>query len=157
MRRPVRVWLPWAAMAVVVAVCLGIGAAGDTGPRTPAERVEAISRELRCPSCAGESVAESQAPTARAIRADVAQRVGQGQSDDEVIAAVVARFGDQVRQTPPADGAGGLVWMVPVVGVVCAGAALVFALRRWSRRGPARPATPQDVSLVEAALAREDW
>ncbi len=87
----VRVWAPWLAMLVVLAVALVIGTFGSSGPETNADRVIAISRTLKCPVCSGESVAESNADASLDIRADIAKRLDQGQSADQIRAYYAAR------------------------------------------------------------------
>ena len=66
------------------------------GPKHAPRRLE---RELACPVCTGESVAESNAPEARAIRDDIRDRIDDGQSDGEIVDAYVER----VRRAHPAE------------------------------------------------------
>ena len=96
-----------------------------------AERAAAIARSLRCPQCAGESVAESNVSVAREMRADIARRVDAGQTDAEIRAAYAVLYGDAVLLTPPARGLGSLVWIVPAAVGLTAAAGLGFAFRRW--------------------------
>jgi len=144
----------WVAMGAVVLVALVIGLANGSGPRTTEDRVTALSETIRCPTCRSQSVAESEAPVAREIRADIADRIEAGESDDDIRDYLVSRYGQEVLLTPPASGVAGLVWVIPVVAVVAAGAALVAVFRRWRSTAPVH-ATEDDRALVEAALATE--
>lgn len=150
-----RRWLPWAAMALVLVVALAVGATRTRGPASTQDRVTAISKTIKCPTCRGESVADSNALTSREIRADIADRVEAGQSDDEIRAAYVSVYGADVQLTPSSSGVAGLVWAIPVVVVVLAGAGLVVVFRRWKAEGE-RSATDADRALVDAALARQE-
>jgi cytochrome c-type biogenesis protein CcmH len=128
-----RRWGSWVLLVVVVAGALLIGTTDDGGPRTDVERVQSIAASVRCPTCRGQSVADSDAIAAENVRREIARRVGEGESDDEIRAALAARFGDTILLTPPRSGVAGLVWVLPVAGVVVAVAGLAFAFRRWGR------------------------
>jgi cytochrome c-type biogenesis protein CcmH len=145
--------LPWAFIAVILAVALGIGSQGRSGPPTDAQRVSHITAEIRCPTCRGLSAAESDAPPARAIRDEVLRRVQAGQTDGEILGFVVSRYGNDILLKPEAKGVAILVWALPVIVVVCAIGGLVLAFGRWRR--PARdgaPVSDDDKALVEKAL-----
>jgi cytochrome c-type biogenesis protein CcmH len=118
------------AVALAVAVAFYIGITDRTVP-TADQRVHDIATTVACPACAGESAADSAAPAAVFIRNDIARRVGEGQSDDEIRAALVTAYGDSILLTPPSSGAASLVWILPVAGLVIAFAALGFTFRRW--------------------------
>ena len=145
--------LPGVALVAVIVAALVIGGAGrDSGPRTAAGRTQAIAEDLRCPVCQGLSVADSHAPTARAIYEDIRRRVDAGESDAEIQAYFVGSYGEWVLLRPETSGAGALVWVLPLVALVLGVGGLAVAFRRW-RRQPALAATDEDRALVEAALA----
>ncbi len=121
----------WGLALVSLAVLLTLGSLDNQANPTDAERAASIARSLRCPQCAGESVAESNVSVAREIRADIARRVDAGQSDEQIRAAYAALYGEAILLTPPASGLGSLVWILPAVVGVTAAAALGFAFRRW--------------------------
>lgn len=123
--------LPWLAMAAVVVSALGIAASGSRGPSTTEARVRAVAAEVRCPTCEGLSVAESDAPASRAIRDDIRRRIEQGESAGEIRAYLAGRFGKDILLKPESTGAGGLVWALPVIALVLALGGLLIAVRRW--------------------------
>jgi cytochrome c-type biogenesis protein CcmH/NrfF len=141
----------WIVMAALVVVSLGRAALDDGPPRTTEEQVEAIARTLKCPVCRGQSVGDSDSPSARAIRVEIGRLVEQGRSADEVRDAISASFGDQVQLIPPASGFAGLVWILPVVALVVAIAGVSGAITRW-RRVPRSEPSDEDRTLVEQAL-----
>ncbi len=145
-------WVPWSAMAVVVVVALAVGSIGGGEPPTNAERVVSLTRAIRCPQCAGQSVAESDVAVSREIRRDIASRVEQGQTDEDILAYYSSDtvFGPDALLSPPAEGVSALVWVLPVVVAIAALGALALAFRRWS--GSSRRATDDDRALVEQAL-----
>jgi cytochrome c-type biogenesis protein CcmH/NrfF len=125
--------LSYVAMAVVAVTVLLVGALDQAGARTEEERVQSISRTIQCPACSGQSVAGSNASSAQAIRAEIADRVAEGQTDDEIRAYFASRYGDQILLTPPSSGAGAVVWVAPVVALAVASLGLALAFKRWQR------------------------
>lgn len=139
-------------VAALVLVSLVRAGVSDGPPRTASERTRDIASTIKCPTCRSQSVADSDAAAARTIRNDIARRVSDGESPDEIRAAVAANYGDDVLLTPPQGGLGGIVWALPVVALVAALAALSAAFARW--RGGAAPEPDEaDRALVERALA----
>ena len=116
------------------------------GEPSAAERALAVAQSLRCPQCAGESVAESNVAAAKEIRADINRRIEEGQSGDEIRAVYAARYGEAILLTPPARGLASLVWIIPVVAGALAAAALTLAFRL-------RRARPREASPAEAGAA----
>jgi cytochrome c-type biogenesis protein CcmH len=151
-RRRVPPVLSWATLAVVLSVALAIGAARGASPATPAQRAAAIDAMVRCPSCDGISVAESSSSTAVAVRQAVASRVRAGQSDDDIEAFLVSRYGPGILLRPPVRGGTIWVWLVPpAAGVAAIVALAAVAWRRRRRSVPAVSAT--DHAVVAQALA----
>lgn len=142
-------WLIIAALVVVALVRAGV----SEGPAlTAEERVQDIAATIKCPTCRSQSVAGSDSAAARAIRGDIARRVSDGESADEIRAAVAATYGDDVLLTPSSSGIEGIVWILPVVALVFGLAGVSAAFARW-RRNPAATATDADRALVDQALA----
>ena len=125
--------LSYVAMATVAAALLAVAALDQGGARTDEERAQAIAETIQCPACSGQSVAGSNASSAQAIRAEIAERVADGETDDEIRAYFASRYGEQILLTPPSSGAGAVVWVAPVVALAVASLALVLAFRRWQR------------------------
>ncbi|MEM9438115.1 MAG: cytochrome c-type biogenesis protein [Pseudomonadota bacterium] len=95
------------------------------------ERAREISQGLRCTVCQNESIDESSAPVARDLRLLVRERLTAGDSDDEVLAFIVARYGEFVLLRPDASGANLLLWLVgPVVLLLSIGGVLLARRRR---------------------------
>ena len=147
-----RRWLPWALLAVVLAVALVLGTRSSGGTPSQAERVDRITRTLRCPTCRGQSVHDSDAPAAENIRKDVTRQVAEGRTDDDIKASLVDRFGEDILLTPPRSGIAGLVWVLPVAALIAAIAGLAVAFRRW--RAVDVAVSDDDRVLVERARRR---
>ena len=137
-------------MAVVVVVLLAFGSLTSTEPPTNAERVQALTQQIKCPQCAGQSVAESDVAVSREIRRDIAQRVEEGQTDDEIRAYYASDtvYGPDAILSPATTGVGTLVWLLPVAALVLAAVGLAVAFRRWSSSST-QGATAADRELVQ--------
>jgi cytochrome c-type biogenesis protein CcmH len=144
--------LSWLAALTLFVGALGVAAVGETGPKTQSEQVYAIAATLKCPQCAGQTVAESDTAISREIRAEIGDGLAAGMSPDEIRADIASGYDVEIRLDPSSSGITGVVWMLPVVVGVLAIAGLVFAFRRWSRQGT-ESATDDDRAVVEAALA----
>ena len=146
--------LPWLVLALVLAIALAIGAQGRSGPRTEAQRVKHIASEIRCPTCRNQSAAESDAAAAKAVRDEIDRRVRAGESDGEIVAFMVSRYGSDILLKPQGSGVASLVWVLPVVAVVVALAGLAVAFRQWRAR-PGVEVSVEDRELVQRELERE--
>ena len=147
-----RRWWPWALMAAVLVGALAVGLQDDGSARTNDDRAHAIADGLKCPTCRSQSVADSDAPVSKEIRADIVRRIEAGETDAEIRAYLIDRFGEDIVLNPPASGVSGLVWVLPVVALVGATAGLVVAFRRWKDREVVS-ATEDDRELVEQIRA----
>lgn len=150
-------WPGWVLLLFVVVGFVAVGATRDSGPRTPDERVEAISKRVACPVCQGESVYESRHPTSENIKGAIQDRVEEGVLDDEeIIQSVVSSRDGQELLVPTADGVEALAWALPATAFVVGVAGLTVAFRRWQRNSDAlAPATDDDFALVADAMRAE--
>jgi cytochrome c-type biogenesis protein CcmH len=142
----IRRWGPWVALGLVVVVALAV-VLWPSGSQSPAARAHDLETEIRCPECSGLSVADSQAPTSRAMRADIKRRIKAGQSDGEIRQAYIDNYGESILLSPQDSGVSLLVWILPIVVVALGATGIVFALRR-NRVQPHLHATEADERLV---------
>jgi cytochrome c-type biogenesis protein CcmH len=92
-------------------------------------RASALMHELRCLTCQNQSIAESDAPQAEAMRALVREAVAAGAEPEEVRADLIARYGDWVTFRPPARPDTWALWAMPAFALLL-GAFLVRRLFR---------------------------
>ncbi len=158
LNRRLKGWTGWIVLAFAVVGFLAVGATRDGGPRTPDERVAAISKRVACPVCDGESVYESRHPTSVNIKDAIEDRVDDGRlSDDEIIESIVSSRDGEELLVPTADGIEALAWALPATAFVFGVAGLAIAFRRWRESAQALGhATEADYALVAEAMARED-
>jgi cytochrome c-type biogenesis protein CcmH len=108
-------------------------------------RARAISHDIRCPVCQGESIDDSGAPISRDLRLIIRERLVAGDSDAAVVDYIVARYGEFVLFNPPAKGSNLILWL--------AGPALFLAAVALAVAAQRRRVLP-DVRLSEAEEAR---
>lgn len=157
LERRLKGWPGWVLLLFVVVGFLAVGAARDSGPRTPDERVAAISKRIACPVCQGESVYESRHPTSENLKDAIEDRVEEGiLSDDEIIESIVAAREGQELLVPTADGVEALAWALPATAFVLGAVGLALAFRRWKRNSAGlASATDDDFDLVASAMRDE--
>jgi cytochrome c-type biogenesis protein CcmH len=116
-------------------------------------KVQEISEQLRCPTCQAISVRDSEAAFSRQIRDKVRLMIEEGKSDEEIYAYFVSSYGEWILRAPKKAGVGLLLWGLPILGIVVAGALIFWRLRRSTRAARAEPGPPP-AALSEAERAR---
>jgi len=142
--------LPWFALAIVVIVGIVALVVRSRPDDSPAARAARLEHQLACPVCDGQSVADSNSSQSRAMRQDIPRRIAAGQSDAEIRAFYVLRYGEKVLETPSNSGLGIVAWGLPALAVMLGLVSLVVGVRRWSRT-PRLPATADDEDVVRRA------
>jgi cytochrome c-type biogenesis protein CcmH len=103
-------------------------------------RARDLSAEIRCLVCQNESIDASNAQLARDLRILVRERLVAGDSDQEVLDFLVARYGDFVLLRPPVNQATVLLWFGPALVLVIAGTVIFLRTRGRKRIVAAAPA-----------------
>ena len=98
------------------------------------ERAREISANVRCVVCQNEPIDSSNAGIARDLRILIRERLVAGDSDDEVYAYLVDRYGAFVLFKPPVDASTLALWIGPFLILFLAVIGSVFALRRRPQR-----------------------
>jgi cytochrome c-type biogenesis protein CcmH len=103
-------------------------------------RARAISEGLRCLVCQNQSIDDSDAPLAKDLRLLVRERLKQGDSDQQVVDFIVARYGEFVLLKPKFTPHTVLLWLAtPAVFA----AALLLIWLAYRRRQSAAQASPK--------------
>ena len=105
-------------------------------------RARDISRNLRCLVCQNQSIDDSNADLARDLRILVRERLTAGETNDQVVAFITARYGDFVLLRPPFKPITWLLWLGPAILLLLGAVAVVVWFRR--RAGLAEPSPLSD-------------
>ena len=112
-------------------------------------QTRAVSAELRCPVCQGESIQDSPAALAQEMKAVVREQLAAGRSPDEVKAYFVEKYGEWILLRPKARGWNVLVYALPVLALVLGAAVVTRLTRRWTTPRDGRPVTEVSEERVE--------
>ena len=111
-------------------------------------RARTLGQELRCLVCQNESIDDSNADLARDLRTIVRERLTAGDSDQQVLGFVTARYGDYVLLRPPVRAGTLVLWFGPVVLLVAAIIAMTLRRRRRAKAEPAPLSSEEDRRLA---------
>ena len=130
-----------ALMLVVMMVSLPFGL--PLGAMTPDERLadpalemraRALSKNIRCMVCAGQSIDDSEAHLAKDLRRLVRERIMSGDDDEAIYAYLQARYGDEVLFTPPLQARTVLLFLAPLILVGTAVFMVLKVVRQEKKR-----------------------
>ncbi|MEN8636178.1 cytochrome c-type biogenesis protein [Pseudoalteromonas distincta] len=93
---------------------------------------EELTKELRCPKCQNQNIADSDAVVAKDLRDKVLVLVKEGKSKGEVIDYMIDRFGYFVHYDPPVTPATLVLWVLPVLIVIVGFGFIVIRQRKAS-------------------------
>ena len=111
-------------------------------------RFRKLSDELRCPTCQGLSVKDSEAGFSNSIKDKIRELMKNGKSDEEIIAYFVKRYGEWILRSPTKQGFNLLLWILPGAGIVI-GLFVVFL------RAKRRTNNPENEELAQLTADEE--
>lgn len=107
-----------AALFLLTLLSTTLWAAIDDAPEfnTPEQEAQyyALIKEIRCPTCQNNNVAESNAPLARQLRQQIAEQIQQGKNNSEISSYLIDRYGDFITYRPPFNARTWLLWLAPI-------------------------------------------
>ena len=139
----------------IAAVVLGLSMAGvahaaiDTyefAKEADRERFRELTKELRCPQCQNQDIADSNAPIAADLRKEIFRMLGEGKDNQQIIDFMVDRYGDFVRYKPALNAKTALLWFGPA-GLLLGGFVIIAVIVR--RRRVQRTGSPDTLSAEE--------
>lgn len=126
---------------LLVSLALLLAAPAAALAQCPKTSLADIEDEVTCPVCGVPLELATEAPQAQRQREFILDRINRCQSKEEIKAALVAEFGEEVLATPDDEGFDLAAYIVPALALVVGAAAIVFAALRWRRgRGGVAPA-----------------
>ncbi|WP_395709275.1 cytochrome c-type biogenesis protein [Reyranella sp.] len=142
------------AFVLFIGACLAVEPTEILKDSALEARARTIGQALRCVVCQNQSIDDSSAEMARDMRRAVRERLAAGDSDDQVFAYMVARYGDYVLLKPPFKAGTLVLWLGGPLLLIVAGGALLIAARRRTRRivTPPQPLSAEERQRLDALL-----
>ena len=118
------------------------------------ERFRELTKELRCPKCQNQDIADSNALIAADLRKEIFRMLGEGKDNQQIIDFMVDRYGDFVRYKPALTGKTALLWFGPagllLTGVV--GMAVIVRSRRAAPTDGSDALSPEERKRLDQLL-----
>lgn len=112
-----------------------------------------LTKELRCPKCQNQDIADSNAPIAADMRKEVHRLLGEGKDKDSIVAYMVDRFGEFVTYKPKKTTETYMLWYGPWV-LICVGVVVIVSLVRLNKKSNTVSASVSDD--VQSLLKKYD-
>ena len=121
-----------ALLATLVVPTFAFAVTPDEMLKDPAleARARELSQELRCMVCQNQSIDDSEAPLAKDLRLLVRERLTKGDSNQQVLDFLKARYGEFVLLKPPLELHTLLLWGLPPAALIIGMIGLVAMARR---------------------------
>ncbi len=123
-------------LALTVALSFGVlntaqakEALPNVDPKIEA-RFKAITSELRCQKCQNQTIYDSGAGLADDLKRQVRKQINEGKTNEEIIAFMVARYGDFIRYRPDFKSSTAMLWIGPFILLFLGGFILVYQIRK---------------------------
>ncbi len=114
-------------------------------------RFQHLTRQLRCPMCQNETLADSNAPIARDLRNQIFKLMQEGKNDEQIKQYLVARYSDYILYNPPLKPGTWLLWFGPLLILLGGAGVVLVAIRKRKRNGI------EAVTVGDGADNGEDW
>ena len=79
------------------------------------DKVDKISKNLRCLICQGQSVYDSQSDFALSIKQLIKNKISEGKEDKEIYEYLKSKYGDWIMYEPELDKKTILLWILPLI------------------------------------------
>ncbi len=133
MARSVFMMLPF---VFAVAIASAAGAASTLyrfDDPDQAQRFQALTEQLRCLVCQGESIADSNADLAKDLRSQVHEMILAGHSNQQIMQFMTDRYGDFILYKPPFVPRTYFLWAGPLLLLILASVAMIKYVGRTRR------------------------
>ena len=115
-------------------------------------RFNALTKELRCPKCQNQNLADSNSPIAADLRREVYELLQQGQADIEIVNFMVARYGDFVLYRPRVNSLTYILWFGPIVLLFIGIGVVIMVLRRKPAKQAEETLSAEQQSKLDSLL-----
>lgn len=115
-------------------------------------RFQTLTKELRCPKCQNQDLADSNAPIAADLRKKIYAQLNQGKSDKEIIDYMVDRYGDFVLYRPRVSSLTYVLWFGPAFALLFGVIIVVLVLRSRNNKQEQQALSTGEQNKINALL-----
>ena len=148
-------WIAFLLTFIILSTAVNVSKAAESEEFS--DRFRKLSNELRCPTCQGLSVNDSEAGFSNSIKDKISELMKNGNSDEEILAYFVERYGEWILRAPAKRGFNLVLWILPGAGILIGLFIVLFRSKRWVRQPKHEELvslTPEEERIVKDDLGR---
>jgi len=116
------------------------------------KRYQSLVKELRCPKCQNQNLADSNSPIAADLRREVYELLNQGKADIEIVDFMVKRYGEFVLYRPRVSNLTYVLWFGPVFLLLIGVLVVTFILKKKPENKPKKCLDQAQKERLQAIL-----
>ena len=137
-------------MQATVAIWLAVAAAAPQAVEQEAKQIEAM---LIAPCCWSQQVSVHQSPASDEIKTNIRRLLAEGKTQQQILDAYVAEYGDRILAEPPAHGFNAALYVLPWVFLAGSVGLVVLVIRRLRTPGREVTASASRAAPIDEAEA----
>ena len=148
-------WIAFLLTFIILSTAVNVSTAAESEEFS--DRFRKLSNELHCPTCQGLSVKDSEAGFSNSIKDKISELMKNGNSDEEILAYFVERYGEWILRSPAKRGFNLVLWILPGAGILIGLFIVLFRSKRWVRQPKHEELvslTPEEERIVKDDLGR---
>ena len=113
-------------------------------------RFKKLSNELRCPTCQGLSVKDSEAGFSTSIKGKIRELMKQGKTDQEIMTFFVERYGEWILRAPSVSGFNIVLWLLPGSAIIIGLLLVLYRSKKWVKKPTKQMTglTPEEEKII---------
>jgi len=115
-------------------------------------RFQALTKELRCPKCQNQNLADSNSPISVDLRRELYGLLQEGKADSEIVNFMVERYGEFVLYRPRVSSVTYILWFGPALLMFIGLIVVIMIVRRKSEPEEERALTTQQKEKLKHLL-----
>jgi len=120
-------------------------------PQAMEQQAKSIETMLIAPCCWSQQVSVHSSPASDEIKTNIRKLLAEGKTQQQILDAYVAEYGDRILAEPPARGFSAALYVLPWVFLAGSIGLVVVVIRRMRTPGQAVAATPSRAAPIDEA------
>ena len=148
-------WIAFLLIFVILSITINFSTAAKSDDFS--DRFIKLSDELRCPTCQGLSVKDSEAGFSNSIKDKIRELMKKGDSDEKILLYFVERYGEWILRSPSKSGFNLVLWILPGAGILIGLFIVLIRSKNWVRQPQLeklKSLTPEEERTVKDDLGR---